>query len=156
MNKGEACQVEVVTLACGHDAGLWFGTVGQKVDAPVKKLINCRSTNDYAATHRLRQTTSKSTEYKPSYDSSTYDSPSHDKPHASAEHAGGYDSNTDYDDDTHGRVRVLIWVLVPIGCFVGFLILVGIVCAAQHRQNKKRRALHFIAAPARGTYVKSA
>ena len=84
------------------------------------------------------------------YEYPTYYYKTYDKPYALEEHAYGYDSDADTDEDTHNRNRLLIWILVPIGGFISFLILVGIVCAAR-RQQRQSRALSVNAAQTRGT-----
>ena len=89
------------------------------------------------------------------YEYPTYYYKTYDKPYALEEHAYGYDSDADTDEDTHNRNRLLIWILVPIGGFIGFLILVGIVCAAR-RQQRQSRALSVNAAQTRGTSNKGA
>ena len=64
----------------------------------------------------------------------------------STSHVAGYDSDydSDYDadddDNTHHRKRVLLLILAPIGGFIGFLILLGIVCAARRQQNEQRQS----------------
>ena len=66
--------------------------------------------------------------------------------------AGDYDYDSDTtEEDTHGRNRLLILILAPIGGFIGFLILVGIICAVRRQQKAQHRTLSVCAAQTRGT-----